>query len=88
MNNIAGYLIDKAKVVLKTFFVKQLVYKISLRLILRILMFKINWINILFLTKKKVQYFFHSYNNFRLTERCIEIPKIKYYLNNFLTIMF
>lgn len=31
----------------------------------------------------KLQYFFHSYNNFRLTCRCIEIPIIKYYLNKF-----
>jgi len=28
----------------------------------------------------RLEYFFHSYNNFRLTERAIEIPIIKYYL--------
>jgi len=27
-----------------------------------------------------LEYFFHSYNNFRLTERAIEIPIIKFYL--------
>lgn len=33
----------------------------------------------------KLEYFFHLYNNFRLTERTIEIPIIKYYLlqNNY-----
>jgi len=32
---------------------------------------------------KSLEYFFHSYNNFRLTCRSIEIPIIKYYLNKY-----
>ncbi len=29
-----------------------------------------------------IKYFYHSYNNFRLTERCIEIPLIKNIISN------
>jgi len=83
MTNIAGDLIDKLKNGVKNLFGKPLISKIRLKLILRLLMFKINRDKYFVFNKQKLQYFFHSYNNFRLTERCIEIPIIKYYLKQF-----
>lgn len=32
---------------------------------------------------EKLNYFFHSYNNFMLTVRCIEIPIVKYFINKY-----
>jgi len=56
---------------------------INLKLIRRILDVKLQFNKYFYFDSTKLQYFFHSYNNFRLTCRCIEIPIIKYYLNKF-----
>ncbi|MBA7543434.1 hypothetical protein ES705_35765 [subsurface metagenome] len=73
----------KFKNIIKSLFVKPLISKIRLSSILRIVKFKINSNKYFYFKRTKLQYFFHSFNNFRLTERCIEIPIIKYYLNKF-----
>ncbi len=80
---IKGKLRLKLKNIIKKLFVKPLISKVRLELIFRILKFKINSNKYFDFKGKKLEYFFHSYNNFRLTERCTEIPIIKYYLNKF-----
>jgi len=83
MIEVKKYLVKKIKKIIKSLFVEPLISKIRLTSILRILMFKINCDKYFDFKETKLQYFFHSFNNFRLTERCIEIPIIKYYLNKF-----
>lgn len=56
---------------------------ISLTLIRTLLYAKIRSEEYFEFNSTKLQYFFHSYNNFRLTCRCIEIPIIKHYLDKY-----
>ncbi len=53
---------------------------LSLRDIKLILDYRLNKRCGFMFNSEKLSYFFHSYNNFRLTERAIEIPIIKFFL--------
>ena len=44
---------------------------------------KIKYNNYFEFHSTKMPYFFHSYNNFGITPRCIEIPIVKFYLNKY-----
>lgn len=48
--------------------------------LIRILNYKFSKAESFIFKEKRLKYFYHSYNNHRLTERAIEIPIIKYYL--------
>ena len=54
---------------------------LSVRDIKRILVDKLSKERWFDFNSNKLEYFFHSYNNFRLTERSIEIPIVKYFLD-------
>lgn len=83
MGNGRRHLMKKFKSIVKNFVIKPIISSIKLQLILRLLEIKLKSNNFFEFKSTKLQYFFHSYNNFRLTERCIEIPIIKYYLSKF-----
>lgn len=46
----------------------------------RMLLYKLNKEKSFIYNSHRLDYFFHSYNNFRMTERAVEIPIIKHYL--------
>jgi len=55
----------------------------SVRLVNMLLEIKMKYRDCFEFQSTKLQYFFHSYNNFGITPRCVEIPIIKYYLSKF-----
>ena len=65
-----------------SFFINKIASKIKFRWIKIIILKKLEQHKYFEFKNKKMEYFFHSYNNFGLSERYIEIPIIKYYLEN------
>jgi len=55
----------------------------SMRLTRILVTIKMKYLDFFEFQSTKIPYFFHSYNNFGITPRCIEIPIIKYYLSKF-----
>ncbi len=62
------------------FLSKIIASKVRMSWIRRVLFEKLKLNKFFKFNSVELEYFFHSYNNFRLSERCIEIPLIKLFL--------